>query len=145
MIHNGVFTISNAEGAHRTFRIRTQKPDASFRPGERIVALLSGPDNGRDYQGFGFAHDDGITVWQKKRGQGKQSAFDWYAFLLKKGCEALIGKDGAEASAGFNVGGRDYFIQVSRTCLRCNKRLTRPSSVLLGYGPECAGKVGLAS
>lgn len=143
MIHNGIFTITNPEGEHRTFRIRTQKPDARFAPGERVVALLIGPDNGRDYQGFGFAKDDGIIVWKSKRGQGKQSAFDWYAYLLRKGCEALIGQDGVEASADFDVGGRSYCIQAARHCLRCNRRLTHPASVLMGYGPECAGKVGL--
>ena len=32
--HNGTITVSNpATGQHRTFRVRTQKPDARFAPG----------------------------------------------------------------------------------------------------------------
>ena len=78
-LHNGPYTIESQQtGDHRTFLIRTQRPDANFAPGERTIALLRGPDNEADYQGFGFVTDHGIRVWASKRG-GK---FETYARLL---------------------------------------------------------------
>jgi len=145
MILNGFYTITNKDGEHRTFRIRTQPDDAKFAPGERIIGLLNGPDNGRDYEQFGFVKDDRVTVWTKKRGQGKMSAFDWYAFLIRKGSEALVGEDGVQAAADFTAGGREYCIQAARHCVRCNRLLTTPESVRRGCGDECAKKMGLAA
>ena len=61
---NGIYTVTNKEtGEHRTFAVRTQKEDAKFAPGERIVALLTGPNNEDDYTGFGFVTPAGIIVW----------------------------------------------------------------------------------
>jgi hypothetical protein len=144
MLTNGYFTITNQEGEHRTFRIRTQKPEARFAAGKRVVALLAGPDNTSDYQGFAFVADDedNVRVWLSKRGQGTRSAYDWYAYLLKKACEALVGSEGVEASADFVVGGRNYCVQTARACQMCNRLLTDPQSVSRGYGPECWEKVG---
>ena len=56
VIPNGEITLTNREtGEHRTFRIRTNKEDARFAPGERVIALLTGPDNTTSYTGFGRA------------------------------------------------------------------------------------------
>lgn len=121
--HNGAVTMFNpASGNHRTLRIRTQPSDASFCPGERIVALLNGPDNENSYQGFGFVKPDGrIILWRR---YADSKTFQTYADMLtrwkywrdQKGIEYL-------------VEGR---------CRVCNRLLTDPISITQGIGPVCA-------
>lgn len=120
--HNGKVTIHNpATGQHRTFQIRTQPQDARFAPGQRIVALLNGPDNQSDYQPFGFVTSNGIKVWRKKEG----TVFQTYAKML----------DNPEA---FQAKGAEYLF--SGKCRKCNRELTVPESIKSGIGPVCAGK-----
>ena len=130
--YNGTVTIQSprAGGEHRTFRIRTQRQDAAFAPGRRIVALLTGANNDEDYEGFGFLPEDGsdrVDVWRSRRGgvAGK-SSWEWYAEMLS--CPDLYVA-------------RGYRYLVSRCCRRCNRKLTTPGSVEAGIGPECAGRV----
>lgn len=125
-IHNGYLTITNpVTGNHRTFRIRTQPADARFAPGERVVGLLTGPDNTEDYQGFGFVQPDGsIRVWRSKRGDGAPSEWERFADLIARRVE---------------YEGRLVY-QESRRCLRCNRELTDPTSIELGIGPVCRGE-----
>ena len=138
--YNGVYTLANTTtGEHRTFAVRTQAEDADFRPGERIAALLTGPDNEADYTGFGFVTDAGIRVWRKRQG----GAFDHYGRMLQKAIAAVAG-DGEVLSGTFDYAGRRYSVQLAKRCLRCNRRLTTPESIARGYGPECAEKLGLA-
>lgn len=138
MIPNGHFTIRNKEtNEHRTFRVRTQKADAKFAAGERIVSLLVGPENTGDYKGFGFVGGalgrEGVRVWRKCQGTpGAPSAFDKFARLL----EDLFIQGGRKW-------GSVYDLQESRTCLRCNRLLTEPESLASGYGPECRSILGI--
>jgi len=122
--HNGKITISNPEtGNHRTFRIKTQKDDARFAPGERIIGLLNGLDNESDYLSFGFVKPDGrIIVWRKHQG----TVFERYARMLQH-LEYECDKFGLVA-------------QWSATCRKCNRELTTPESIESGIGPVCAGK-----
>ena len=129
---NGSYTIQNKEsGEHRTFRVKTQKQDANFAPGERIVALLSGPNNESDYRGFGFVKENGIIVWTKHRypklKNSNMSAFEFYAFLLWQ----LTTNPDSEWH-------HRYSIQLEKHCIRCNRKLTHPESIETGIGPECA-------
>lgn len=121
-IFNGTYTIQGPKG-HRTFRIKTQKDDATFAPGSRVIALLVGSDNTSDYKGFGFVKGDQIFVWKSKRGTG-----DWetYAKLLRK------------LALGEEVPG--YTLHLAGTCVRCNRKLTVPWSIENGIGPICASK-----
>lgn len=125
--HNGILTVkSNATGDHRTFRIRTQPADARFAPGERIVSMLGGQDNGRDYRPFGFvkalaAGRVAIAVFKRLRG----GQFDALARMLE-----AIGEHEAAGRVALNFEGR---------CRKCNRRLTTPESVASGLGPICSG------
>lgn len=123
--HNGTITVSNqATGNHRTFRIRTQKPDAKFAPGERIVSLLTGTDNTRDYTSFGIVKDGGrIVLWRKFNG----TKYEDLADLLEH-------PDKAVAKWGMQY-------QWSAKCRVCNRELTDDLSVTLGIGPKCRGDV----
>lgn len=126
--HNGIVTASNpGTGQHRTFQVRTQADDAKFAPGKRVVALLTGPNNERDYRSFGFVSDEGrVIVFRKLRGQTRQTIYDRYAELLESP-ETFVEKFDFQ----FNFEGR---------CRRCNRKLTTPESVESGIGPVCAGR-----
>lgn len=120
--HNGYITITNPlTGDHRTIRIATQAKDATFAPGERIVALLSGPDNTNDYEQFGFVRNGRVIVWHKKRG----GAFDAYANVLNH--------------PKWFQENRGLTYQFDTRCRRCNRQLTTPESIESGIGPICRG------
>ena len=133
-ISNGFLTVTNqATGEHRTFRVRTQKEDAKFAPGSRIVSLLIGPDNTSDYQGFGFVQDNGwITLW--KRNQTPQ--YQGLAKAIRLASRAL--ENGQDT---FTTPKATYKVQLSKRCRVCNRTLTSPQSLTLGIGPECASRM----
>ncbi len=129
-IHNGTFTIESPRGGHRTFRIRTQKKDATFAPGKRVVALMDGPDNESSYRPFGFVNDTGIVVWAKFRGMMKLSAFDHYA--------CMVWEMGTNDNSRYHQWG--YELLLEGRCIICNRKLTTPGSIRSGVGPICAGR-----
>ena len=132
-MHNGTYTIeSTRTGNHRTFSIKTQKPDAKFAPGKRIVALLTGPNNEADYTGFAFLNSDGIRVWSGKRGTDK---FDVYARML-------FDLAHNEQSNWLKMG---FKLLCESRCIRCNRKLTTPDSIKFGIGPDCAEQMGIPS
>lgn len=126
-IFNGTYTIENrVTGEHRTFKIRTQKEDASFAPGKRILSLLTGNDNEHSYTGFAFVNEDGIAVWRSKQG----GDFDVFARMVWS-----LALDG-----GFSSYADRYTLLVSGSCIRCNRKLTTPASIKSGIGPVCDGR-----
>ena len=135
-ISNGFLTVTNeTSGQHRTFRVRTQKEDAKFAPGMRVVALLIGPDNTSDYQGFGFVQDNGwITLWKRNRTpqyEGLAKAVRLASRALEKGEET------------FQTPKATYSVKLSKRCRVCNRQLTTPKSIETGLGPKCAIRLGL--
>lgn len=126
-IFNGRYTIESASGQHRTFEIRTQKPDADFAPGKRILSILTGPDNTANYKGFAFVDEAGIHVWASR---AKQSdLYEIYAEQLWS-----LALDGA-FSPFVEVG---YRLLMEGRCVVCNRPLTTPESIRSGIGPICA-------
>jgi len=126
-IFNGTYTVRNREtGEYRTFSIRTQADDAKFAPGQRVITLLSGPDNTADYQAFGFVTDSGVRVFRSKRG----GAFDAYAKLVW-----LLAVHGDETPMA-----KRYELMLEGRCIKCNRKLTDPVSIETGIGPVCAGR-----
>ena len=123
--HNGTFTVHNsATGVHRTFRIKTQKDDSNFAPGERVIAMLTGPDNTSDFRGFGFVKPDGrIAVWRAYRTD------TWLANvrLIENLTSAL--ERWPQLSVEWSV-----------KCRQCNRDLTTPESIADGIGPICSGR-----
>ena len=142
---NGTYTIVNPEGQHRTFSIKTQAKDAKFAPGQRVLALLSGPDNDRDYQGFAFVDDVyGVQVWRSKTAT-PPSIYQWYAELFGQVFKAASeqGRDLTDPELTFDYKGRTYKVMVSKRCCVCNRTLTTPDSIRSGIGPICAAGGGL--
>lgn len=140
---NGAITVQNIHtGEHRTFKLVTQPEDSEFAPGQRVLSLLTGPNNEADYESFAFVDDEkGIAVWKRFRGQGGQkSAHEWYADMIS----GLSGHhkttcDWSQPSAKAPEG---YKLLVERHCLRCNRLLTTPDSIAMGMGPTCREKLG---
>lgn len=124
VIANGYYTLKFPCGTHRTFRVFTKKATAKFSPGQRIIAMLIGPDNTNDYEQFGFVDDNGIKIWKRFIGK-KQEEYARLIWMLATGCEA-----------------KGYELLVSKRCLRCNRVLTDPVSLERGIGPECLEILG---
>jgi hypothetical protein len=128
-VFNGTITIENREShEHRTFRVRTQPEESKFAPGQRIIALLTGPDNRYDYQPFAFVNEKGIFVWRQHRGRDNRSAYDWYAEMIW------------ELSNPESTWHEKYKIHIAGRCVVCNRKLTTPESISRGIGPICGGK-----
>ncbi len=121
--HNGTITVHNTvTGNHRTFRIRTQKKDATFAPGERIVSLLTGSDNITSYTQFGFVKPDGsVALWRKYNTPHFQALV-----RVLRNPEHFIGL------------GCTYLYEGK--CRVCNAKLTTPNSIRDGVGPVCGGR-----
>lgn len=131
-IFNGKITIENTlSGEYRTFLIRTQKPDAKFAPGRRIISLLIGPDNLSHYSAFGFVSDSGVDVWSKFRGElCKPSAHEWFG--------DMVGVVVAKLPSRYGKTYEHYTAHVEGRCIKCNRTLTTPDSIRTGIGPVCA-------
>lgn len=124
---NGEFTIISPTGARRTVRIRRQAADASFQPGQRIISVLTGPDNTDwgSWTSVGMLRQDGsVMVWRKFQGSAHEKTV---VFAVR----ALRAQQKGADLAGVEI-------LASSTCCRCNRRLTVPESILQGMGPECA-------
>lgn len=143
--YNGVYTVVSPTGNHRTFSLETQPADDTFAPGERILYLLTGPD---EWTGFAFARAGrtiqnhrfvpGFVVWKKYRSQAgyPPSAWELFARML-----ADMLRCGAREfrSAALNGPGV-YRLLAMKSCDRCNRRLSTPESIAAGRGPECSKK-----
>lgn len=123
---NGTYTITG-EGQRTTFRVRTQRPDARFAPGKRVLGILSGPDNTSEYTGVGFlVHEDGverIAVWRSKQGTAWEDKAELFAQVVLR-----------------NEAVDFYTILMAGSCCVCNRKLTVPESIISGIGPVCAAK-----
>jgi hypothetical protein len=120
----GTFTVTNPDGRHYTVRVRTQKVEADFAPGQKVVAVMTGRDNEHSYTGVGFLRPEGLRPWRRAEGTilARVAAFI---------CRVLLGAQALPPG---------YSIQESRACIRCGRKLTTPESLALGLGPECASR-----
>lgn len=134
-LFNGHYTVTNPKGEHRTFRIATQPLDASFAPGERLLGLLSGPENEENYKTFAFVNeDDTIRVWARFKSKTQEKSFwEKSAFMLRN--MVLEGDQSPFVAKGCSL-------LLEKHCLACNRLLTIPESIERGIGPECAKKFG---
>jgi len=119
----GIYTMTDANGDHVTYRVRVQSTSDTFAPGETIIDFLSGPDNTTDYTSFAFLKNGSLVVWKRFR-------------VLRDSDPSIRHKiDGALALL------RDpERADVARTCIRCNALLTTPESIAAGMGPTCRDK-----
>lgn len=112
--HNGIITMRNpATGEHRTISIATSR-----HTGDRLVQLLTGCDNERDYKSFARIVDGECKVFWALRDSEFYNAI---ANILNHP-ERFVGR------LEFMLEGK---------CRKCNRRLTNPESIESGIGPEC--------
>jgi len=126
-INNGTFTLINKDTeTYVTLKIHTvQKGNLE---GKRMVSKLIGPDNETSYKGFAFVDDnDNINVWRKC--QDKKTLQT--AHILRS-----MAIDGDKSKYADKVD-----MQLSKRCMRCNRKLTTPQSLEDGIGPLCIKKM----
>lgn len=118
-----IFTVSNPKGERYTFKVRKKKDTPYF------VSLLTGPDNYSNYTYMGcyVPKGDGYPVLKLTRsskyndGSVPVRVFRW-AIQIVHGIRQLP---------------TGYTIHHEGKCGRCGRRLTVPSSIESGFGPEC--------
>ena len=125
MIFNGFYTLLSPSGDHRTFRVATQSKYEIFAPGKRIISMLVGPNNEFDYEPFGFVEYDRIRIFKNKR----TDFFSRCSFML----ESLA--ENGEESPYYRKGVR---VLLDKRCMKYNRKLTHPTSIDSGIGPECS-------
>lgn len=124
-IHDGFYTVLLPGDKHRTFRLQTQGPDASFAPGKQIIGFLAGSDNTHDYVNFAFIIDGEIKLWRR--------FLHGYEMVVGAACYLVSGNHADEAGK--------MYAKESGNCYICNRMLTTPESLAVGIGPTCARKV----
>lgn len=123
--------VSKASGNRFTFRIQApMKDDRRDLDAEvRFVSLLSGPDNETDYRYIGFirrgVYFGGGAKAKVHPGAPGPVAFKWAWERFAKG----------DLPAQLEVWHEGR-------CARCGRKLTVPSSIASGFGPECSSKAG---
>ena len=140
-IPNGIFTIQNpATGDYRTYKVRTSPKENqdgtpnNYFPGQRIVSVLIGRDNtwagGKEnWKDVGnVLPNGGLRIFNGLRGTNweKLGKFCWKVLTLnaKSALPPVVE------------------LLCQNHCLRCNRALTRPSSILRNYGADCAEIMG---
>lgn len=121
--------LSLANGTRSTYKIRRPKKDGPF-----FVGLLRGSDNENDFDFMGSIHGAvagsvGLYFHGNKSkirpyAQGAY-AFTWFWFHLRE-----------------NKISDSIEVWHEGRCGRCGRKLTVPSSIEHGIGPECARAVG---
>lgn len=116
--HNGIITVRNPRGEHRTLKIATQRKYSKFAPGKRVLHLLTG----LTYRGFAFVEKDEVFVWKRKLTKG----FCRLADIIRR-------------PEHYQEQGYEY--RFEGRCRVCNSPLTHPDSIDLGIGPVCRKRV----
>ena len=123
-LFNGKYTLTHGT-RHWTFEIKTQSAQRRFRPEERLISLLSGPDNQGDWRAIGVVDEDGIHLFNKHLGTDLHARSQILWKILVDEDEDLD----------------DYDVIESARCYMCNRELTVPESILTGIGPVCAERM----
>lgn len=122
---NATFTVTSlSTGTRFTFRVRQPQPTSPH-----FVQLLSGPDNESSYTFLGSIFN-GVNYFHGRR--------------------STIGPDAPSAKAFSWLWQHRTAIPLDRVsihhegkCCRCGRKLTVPSSIESGIGPECASIMGM--
>ena len=112
-----------------TFKVDRVEPTGQYTQPAYFVSLLTGPDNGSDYQYVGLLRvtDGQITLTRKSRMTPESTpvaAWNWLMFRIWAGRMPTSGEV-------WHVG----------RCARCGRVLTVPASIESGFGPECMARM----
>lgn len=133
-----IITVKSRKTGHR-FTYRFGRPKGEPQPGRSrpvFLSLLTGAGNESDYSFLGTCFDADLGRWQLKTGRSTRVSQD-----------ALGMKGAVWLCRHLTLSPETLFTQAEvwheGRCGRCGRKLTVPSSIDTGFGPECAGKVGL--
>lgn len=124
---NSTFTLVSQKSNKRfTYRVRVAKDN----PNLFFVSVLNGPDNESSYGYFGLIRAGKFAPGRPEKVKvGKDAlsvrAFAWFFDTLMAG----------------EIGEQVEFWHEGKCC-RCGRKLTVPSSIAKGIGPECVKHVG---
>lgn len=135
-----ITVVSRKSGSRYTFRFSrpdeasTQLRNQSFATRPIWVSLLAGADNESDYSFMGTIFPS-RCMWEVRRSAKSrvgEEAPSWSALVWF--VESL-----------FKLPARLEHCEVwhEGKCGRCGRKLTVPDSIATGFGPECAGRMGL--
>lgn len=126
-IEDAAYTVVHPDGYYRTLRIRT--PETGGLAGKTIVQYLVGPDNTSQYAGCAFYNQEKgrATMWKKFHDN-------------RDFCEEILSAVGVVLENPAKAG-EAYTIRSGRCC-KCGRKLTVPSSLHMGMGPDCAANSG---
>lgn len=125
--------VSKKTGSRFTYKVKVPKDDEPRTVQMHFVSLLNGPDNESDFQYLGqirrSANGDRFEHGRKAKitcEAPSAKAFDWFA-------KAVLADRLPDTVEVWHEG----------SCCRCGRKLTVPSSVASGIGPDCAEAMGL--
>jgi hypothetical protein len=124
---NATVTLESAiSGKHFTFKVRVAKKDDDTAP--YFVSVLNGPDNYTNYSYLGIISSDKKTfkLTQKSKIGVDALSFKAFNFFFNQIMNDKLNPD--------------LKVYHSGKCGRCGKKLTTPSSIEKGIGPECLKK-----
>lgn len=132
--------VSKRTGTRFTYKVRRAKPDDQRGPVNMFfVSLLTGADNEGDFQYLGFIRTENASPTQRRgffHGGRKSKittmAPSYTAFAWFWGKVAALGVLPDELEVWHE--GR---------CGRCGRKLTVPTSIASGFGPDCIDMVGI--
>lgn len=148
---NATFTlVSEKTGARFTYKARRADGDKADRPW--FVSVLTGPDNEGDFSYLGCLFPESTVNGVIPAGYGRpaRSCHTGAGFVQTK--KSAIDRDAPSARAfrwfwdranRAELQGLPLAVYHEGRCGRCGRKLTVPESILTGFGPECAGKLGL--
>jgi hypothetical protein len=117
---NATVTLAGSQKNY-TYKVSSPKDDDSI----HFVSLLTGPDNTSDFEYLGFIRSKKMAAGTK--GNASHPAYGAFKWTLR---QLVAGKIPAPLEVWHE--GR---------CGRCGRKLTVPSSIEAGFGPECASKL----
>lgn len=130
-----IFTMSGT-GHRFTYKVNRKEPEPGSRYTQPVyfVALLTGSNNETDYSYLGLLD---AATGQVRLTKGSRMTPDAQAVKAITWALPLI-------FAGKRMPPSFAIVHEGR-CARCGRTLTTPESVELGFGPDCAAKLGLGT
>jgi len=129
---NAYFTVrSKKTGTRFTFRVAIPKWARKEDKDVFYVSLLSGPDNEHNYSYMGLIRDGRFSLAKKSLITVDAPSYKAFEFTMM-----ALGRKHLPTTLEIWHEGR---------CGRCGRKLTVPSSVERGIGPECAGRMEKAA
>lgn len=122
---------SKATGTHFTFKVRAPElKEGEKDNGFRFVSAMVGPDNENSFKYFGYVKAGGLFCFGGAKAKVDYNAPSVKAFMW------------AWQKLQQDVMPESLEVWHAGSCGRCGRKLTHPSSLATGFGPECVEKVG---